>query len=108
MLQVRVHHDDCLRGGEPRHQRALMAETATRTPRTRTSADQRRRSHVRRAAIVDDDELEPSHRRIHDPRSRTKLEIAFLVVRWYHDGNHVVTPEQLRLLQLAMFVPAGV
>ena len=25
------------------------------------------------------------------------VEIAFLVVRWYHDGNHVVTPEQATL-----------
>src|SRR5688572_15035199 len=116
MLQVCVHHDDGLAAcrGEPRHQRTLMTEVA----RQANAADAHVCSAERadgvprpvRAAIVDEDDLEIVLGRVTQYLAQIRVqdvEIAFLVVRWYHDGNHALTPEQSGSLRPAMFVPRG-
>ena len=109
MLQIRVHHDDgsAARGREPGHQRALMAEVA----RQANAAH----AHVGGAERVDRSQVPsvlPSSTTTSSQSSSPaasqhlaqvrvqRFEIAFLVVRWYHDGNHAVTPKQSRLLNL--------
>ena len=117
MLEIGVHHDDgaAARGGEPGHQGALVTEVARQPDAAHPHIGGAERVQAIpsavAAAVVDDDELPIAiaERGIqHLAHVRVQhVEIAFLVVRWYHDGNHSVTLEQSRLLKLAMFVPLG-